>query len=59
MDAGNEFLVNGAGDGSIGIGRLSPVRLSRELALNLAAWLVALADRDGEFEKLLEEVKRS
>jgi len=32
--------------------------LTRYDALVFAAWIVALADRDGEFEKILAEVKK-
>ena len=63
-DTSNKFLVRPA----IGPGEAfwfetptaSPIlcRLTRDDALNLAAWLVALADRDGAFDRILAEVKR-
>lgn len=55
-DTANHFNVGARGDDIVvlsGMGR----PLSRERALNLAAWLVALADEDGEFDRLLEAVK--
>ena len=48
--------INGFGDISIlGFGK----QFTRESALNLAAWIVALADRDDEFEKLLKAVRNT
>lgn len=35
------------------------IRLSRDQALNLAAWLVALADHDGRFADVLERVQNT
>jgi hypothetical protein len=38
----------------------SPIRpITFEEALNLGAWLVAIADRNNQFPKLLEEIKNS
>lgn len=54
----NEFLVAEEG-AHLMILRLSPVRLTRQSALNLAAWLVALADWDHEFDELLAKVRRT
>lgn len=55
----NKFLV-GVGPGDK-ISILKPLVLSmtREDALNLAAWLVALADEEGRFPAILEEVQNS
>lgn len=36
-----------------------PKRISKADALNLAAWLVALSDRDDEFPALLKEVQET
>jgi len=36
---------------------LSPVNCDREAALNLAAWLVVLADDGARFSELLEQVR--
>ena len=33
--------------------------MSKQEALNLAAWLVALADDDGEFKTLLQAVRNT
>lgn len=35
---------------------LRGIRLSRERALSLAAWIVALADDEGRFNEVLEAV---
>jgi hypothetical protein len=51
----NEFLVGSMG-GDIVIQRLKQ-RMTKDEALNLAAWIVALADPTGEkWEKTLEAV---
>lgn len=55
---GNEFFVGVQGESLILLVPPMPnQRLSRESALNLAAWLVALADVDDEFGKILADVK--
>jgi len=50
----NKFLVGVGGD-SIAITKPVPPIMSKADALNLAAWLVALADDKEEFRELLEE----
>jgi hypothetical protein len=59
IDTTNRFLV-----GTDGIGITFPLiavprRLSKADALNLAAWLVALADDGNEFPALLEAVNNT
>lgn len=53
MDTTNKFAVSVQGTGRESIiifsRPLVPAAMTRSDALNLAAWLVALADRDGEF----------
>lgn len=58
IDTTNKFAVAiGAGrDGAVHIMRSIPRSLSKAEALNLAAYLVALADDDGDFAELLEAV---
>lgn len=65
-DTANHYLVGAQGDGFVilklagvdGAGDMARNGITREHALNLAAWLVALADEgDGEWERLLEAVK--
>lgn len=63
----NEFLVGARGDRVVimapypGLGtRMPPVTLDREQALELAAWLVCVADPGGQrFEQVLELVANS
>jgi len=52
----NDSLVSVAHDGSIVVLRYR-VQMSKEEALRLAAYLVALADDHGQFPALLEAVK--
>lgn len=54
----NKFLVS-AKAGEILILRMPAGRMTRPDALNLAAWLVAIADRGDEFAPLLETIKGS
>jgi hypothetical protein len=56
----NKFIVGSQGD-LIVIGLpFRTARMSKSDALELAAWLVALAeDKDGDFDKILNEVKNS
>ena len=54
IDTSNKFFVAAQGD-QIVIMRPAQ-RISHDEALNLAAWLVALADRDDKFPALLEAV---
>ena len=54
-DTGNHFTVETQGNDLVSL-RLG-LRLSKTEAMNLAAWLVALADDNDEFPALLEAVK--
>jgi hypothetical protein len=58
IDTTNKFLVGGRADGIL---ITCPPRgsISRQEALVLAAWLVSLADRDGEFQKVLAAVQNT
>ena len=59
----NEFFVGSRGTPETAGQKVFMVRpvvgeITRDQALNLAAWIVAVADPEGEdFRKLLEEVK--
>ena len=56
MDTANLFAVGSRGE-TIMIGRRNIVSvLSKEEALNLAAWLVLIADDRNEFPALLKEI---
>ena len=57
-DTSNRFFVGGHGDNII-LMKPIPSKLNRSEALNLAAWLVALADEDGRFARLLEAVQNT
>lgn len=57
IDTTNRFLVGARGD-SVIIMRRPNAELSKEDALNLAAWLVALADPDGEEFKAVRGLPR-
>jgi len=60
MNFGNRFLIGIRADK---IAFFNPPKrleeLSKEDALLLAAWIVALADEDGKFDKILDEVLSS
>lgn len=61
-DTSNKFAVGVKGDGRIWIilvhRLIEPI--SKDDALNLAAWLVALTDPEGkEFGKILEVIRKS
>jgi hypothetical protein len=57
-DTTNKFLVAMRGDGLLA--PMRPVQLLRKSdALNLAAWLVAMADDNDEFPALLEAVRNT
>lgn len=58
MDVSNKFLVSLGGDDVV-ILRQVPARLSKKDALNLAAYLVAMADDAEEFNELLDAVQSS
>jgi hypothetical protein len=53
---GNSFLVAVQGDNIV---MFNPPRgpISKEQALNLAAWLVALADTEDKFDRVLAAVQ--
>jgi predicted phage-related endonuclease len=56
----NKFFVAVRGDDTLVIAKLRPdYLLTRANALNLAAWLVALADHDDEFPALLRAVQNT
>lgn len=55
IDTNNEFKV-GEVNGHIMVLRSLPVRMTKPQALRLAAWLVAIADDENEFEELLNAV---
>lgn len=54
----NIFFVGASGD-SISILMPPGQYISRQEALNLAAWLVAIADVDDEFSDLLQSVRNT
>lgn len=56
IDTTNKFMVSLHGDGIVMLRRPAS-QLSKAEALNLAAWLVALADRHDSFPALLEAVQ--
>ena len=59
LDTANHFMVAGQGDDLVII-QLPIGRLKKDRALNLAAWLVALADPEGkEFERVLEAIRNT
>jgi hypothetical protein len=59
IDATNKFSVGYRGDNIVYALRCLPSmhRISKPEAINLAAYLVALADSDGQFERLLEAAR--
>lgn len=59
VDTTNRFMVGGVGDEILILAPpMAGLPISRELALNLAAWLVALADfEDDRFPEVLEAVR--
>jgi predicted phage-related endonuclease len=58
IDTTNKFVVGMRGDDTLVIAKLRPdYLLTKANALNLAAWLVALADHDDEFPALLRAVQ--
>lgn len=60
LEMGNRFMVGVNLNGQIRLMRMPIGQLSKEDALNLAAWLVALAEtEEGEFQEVLEAVKNT
>lgn len=57
LDTSNRFMVSAAGP-NISIMR-TPTTITRDDALNLAAWLVAMADREDKFPALLDAVQNT
>lgn len=55
----NKFFVGVQGSDRIIFLRQIPQMITRPEALNLAAYLVALADYEGEFSEILEAVKNT
>lgn len=58
IDTFNQFAVGVRGDEII-IGRSPMPPLTRAEALNIAAWIVALADVDDQFDELRREVENT
>lgn len=59
LSSANHFGVGRSGD-QFGIMRMPVIWLSRDEAINLAAWLKVIADPDGkEFERLVEQIKKT
>ena len=57
MDTSNKYLVGVAGDGRLHLQMPPRGPMTKDEALLLAAWMVALADPGGErFEKILAAV---
>lgn len=54
----NKFFVGIAGE-IVTIMKPIPPKLSKEDAINLAAWLVAVADDDDKFPAILDEIRNS
>lgn len=54
----NDFFVSVNNDDIIFLMPI-PARISREKALNLAAWIVALADVDDEFDDIFKKVQNT
>lgn len=58
-DSSNQFAVGALGKLFV-INMPVPRPMTREQALNLAAWLAVLVDPDGkEFERLVKEIKNT
>jgi hypothetical protein len=61
QDTSNQFGVGVAGNGELRIHwqpTEAPIRLSREQALNLGAWLLVLADPEGKkSERLMKQIR--
>lgn len=58
IDTGNDQLVGRAGDGTVSV-MLPQTVMTRQQALRHAAWLVAIADDDGEFDGILAAVRNT
>lgn len=57
-DAGNIFIVLRKPDGGIEINNYLPKHLTREQALNLATWIVAMLDTTpAELLRIIEGIK--
>lgn len=59
IDITNWWMVGVNGRGEVSIARLPPRVMSRHKALVLAAWLVAVADRDDQFAAILNRVRNA
>lgn len=57
-DSANHFGVGGQGDKVI-VNFPIPRPMTRGQALNLAAWLVAIADGQDKFQQTLAEIKKT
>ena len=58
IDITNWWMVGANGRGAVSLVN-PPLALSRENALVLAAWLVAVADRDDQFAAILNRVRNA
>lgn len=54
----NKFFVGIQGDNIVTM-RPVPTRMSKDDALNLAAWLAVLADERDQFQSILEAVQNT
>jgi hypothetical protein len=59
MDTTNDFLVGSGGDAIVILLAASATRMTKEKALRLAAYLVALADDDDQFPAVLAAVRNA
>jgi hypothetical protein len=61
LDTGNLFLVGqNVGSQNVSICNYLPKVLTRDQALNLAAWLLVIAgDPRAEFDRLVDDIKNS
>jgi hypothetical protein len=57
VDTSNRFFLGAQGEEIVFPILAVPRRLSKADALNLAAWLVAIADDEGKFPEMLKAVQ--
>jgi hypothetical protein len=55
----NRFLVSSTGDGKVLVMNPPRAPLSREEAIEFAAWIVVLSGGTGDFDDVLQEVMAS
>lgn len=58
MDTANDNLIAIDGDGNI-VSLIRQFKMSKEEALRMAAWIVALADSKDEFPEILAAVENT